>query len=187
MRGRYKWPLILAGFLSLLAVFCVIPRGTSFRLSNGGQVHIRGASFGRSLFSEASATISYRQEKVRTGKVILWQDIFDGPVAVISSRDTNVLLCLYDYDTGFRLFRIDMSKLFKPISSDTDLKHILFTSTWDIEEGSPDEWQQMLVYLSKVPPSIFAQQSVHVGFRSQNPNSILSLLAYQGINVVSNQ
>jgi hypothetical protein len=181
MIRKYKWLLLLATFLCLGLMLWVIPLGTSFTLSNGGHVRIKGASFIRSFFPEANATVSYRAQQGSAGNVVLWQSIFDGPVTVISSKNTNVLLCLYDYDTGFRLFRIDTRKLFKPFSSDTDLKHILFTSTWDIEEGSFDDWQEMLLYLQKVSPGTFAQQSIRVGFRYQTPASISNLLAYQGI------
>jgi hypothetical protein len=103
-------------------------------------------------------------------------------VTLLSGRDTNILLCLYDFDVDYRLLRIDMSQPFKPPASTSYLNRIVFRSDWLIEDGSAGDWQETLDYLHSVPPTVFAHQSVPLHMRlNTTPNSILKQLADQGI------
>ena len=178
---KHKWKFILSALLLLIVLSTLIPSNKNIQLGNGGHAHITKASFLRSLGNEAHSTISYQTKDGKIGKIILWQDIFDGPTLLFSASDTNVLLCLYDYDVDFRLFKISIGEAFKPLSLKSDLNQILFSCTWKIEDGTDADWMETLSYLHKVSFADFKQQSVSVGFRHfESPNSILKSLAYQG-------
>jgi hypothetical protein len=180
MARKHKWELIVLSLPIVIVLLGLIPWSKNIPLNNGSYAHITKASFIRSLLPEAYSTITYYPNNGQIGSVVLWQDIFDGPVMLIPANDTNVLLCLYDYDVDFRLFRIDMNKMFKPLSPDSDLNHILFTCTWEIDDGTTSDWQEVLNYLHNVSLNDFERQSVSVGSRHQSPDSILKLLGYQG-------
>jgi hypothetical protein len=179
---RHKSEFIFLVLFVVIFMLLLVPRSINFTLSNGGHARITPASFWRSLHPEAFSAISYQPKRGPAGSIVLWQDVFDGPVTLFSASNTNVLLCLYDYDVGFRLFRIDTSKKFKPLSPGSDLNHVLFTCTWEIDDGTPDDWKEALSYLQKVPSSSFERQSVSIGIRgSRSPDSVLRSLAYQGL------
>lgn len=149
-------------------------------LGSNGYVRISKASFARSMFPEAYSTITYQPGWGEAGSIVLWQSVFDGPVMLMPSVNTNVLLCLYDYDTCFRLFRIHTDRIFKPLPANDDLKFILFSCTWEIEDGTTN-WNEVLNHLRKVSPGDFARQTVAVGFRHYNsPSNLLASLAYPG-------
>ena len=98
-----------------------------------------------------------------------------------AASDTNIVFCLYDYDIQIVLFRIDISKEFKPLPSDSSINNILFSSTWEIDYGTSADGQEVLTYLRKIPPSVFARQSVNVGtFAYNTPQSILARVAVHG-------
>jgi hypothetical protein len=181
MVRRHKWKFILLGLPVVIVLLGLVPWSKKITLDNGGYAHIKKASLVRSLWPEAYSTVSYEPKSGQSGKIVLWQDIFDGPVTLLTASDTNVLLCLYDYDVDFRLFRIDTDKMFKPLSPDSDLKHILFSCTWEINDGTEADWQEVLNYLHKVPPNDFERRTVSVGLRIyESPNSMLKGLEYQG-------
>lgn len=179
MPRRHKWTLILLGLVVVITPG-LVPWSKNIPLGSGGYARITKAPFVRSLFPEAYAKISYHPNRGQTGTIVLWRDVFDGPVMLMPATDTNVLLCLYDYDTCFRLFRIHTDRMFKPLPSDSDLKRILFTCTWEIEDGTTN-WDEVLSHLREVSPSDFARQTVSVGFRGyHSPSNLLTSLAYPG-------
>ena len=98
----------------------------------------------------------------QSGTIVLWESAFDGPVMVIPATDTNLLLCLYDYDTCFRLLSIHTDKMFKPLPPASDIKSILFSSTWEIEDGTTN-WDEVLKHLRNLSTDDFARQTVPVG------------------------
>lgn len=182
MRRKFNLKVIFLGFLVVVIMVWVVPWSTGVPLSNGGHARITRAPFWRALFPEANTKILYKPKSGKAGSIILWQDLFDRPVFIFSGNDSNVLLCLYDFDVHYCLFRIDTSKLFKPVPTNSDLRHILFTSTWQIQDGETGDWKEVLNYLQKVPRRLFVRQSIRVGVRfNQNPESIIKRLAYQGI------
>ena len=178
-----KLILIALGLVVLFAMLVFSPRGKKVPLGHGNYARLRAASIGRSCFSEANATISCESKSGRTGEVVLWQDLFDGPALLIPGAETNVLLCLYDFDVGFLLVRIDTSKDFEPLAADDRLSRILFTSAWQIQEGQSEDWKNILDYLHQASPKDFRQHLLPSSFRCRgsNPEGILHSLGYQGI------
>jgi len=182
MTYKFKLKVILLGLLVVVILVWLVPWSTGVPLSNGGRARITKAPLLRALFPEANTKILYEPKGGKAGSIALWQDLFDGPVFIFSGNDSNILLCLYDYDVHYCLFKIDTSKLFKPVPTNSDLKNVLFTSTWQIQDGEAGDWKEVLNYLYKAPRSLFVQQSVRVGVRfNQNPESIIKRLAFQGI------
>ena len=178
---KRKWKFWYCGALVLVLLLGLCRPSTDFILNNGGNVRMRPPAFWRALFPEASCSISYKGKNGQIGTVVLWQSAFDGPVTVFSSSDTNVLLCLYDYDVDFRLFRIDTARPFQSDPTNTVLNSILFTSSWEITDGTEDDWRETLNYLAHTTRSHFSRGSICVGTRfGQTPSSILKRLEYQG-------
>lgn len=160
----------------------LIPSGTKIQLHDGGYAVITKASFLRSFFPEASATIDYKSANGNVGNVTLWQDEFDGPITIIAANKTNTLLCLYDDDVELRIFKIDTSKPFNALKTRSNITNLLFSSTWEIENGTYDDWQEMLEYLRQTDSKIFSSESVTVGFRfGRTPAGLLKELEYQHI------
>jgi hypothetical protein len=179
LRG-HKWKLVLLGMAIALVLPALFSESTKIPFGGGAYTQIIKAPFFRSLFPEAFSTISYHPARGQAGTIVLWQSAFTGPVMVMPATNTNVLLCLYDYDTCFRLFRIHTDRMFKPLPPNSDIKRILFTSTWEIEDGTTN-WDEVLSYLRNVSADDFARQTVSVGFRHySSASNLLTSLAYPG-------
>ena len=54
-------------------------------------------------------------------------------------------MCVYDFDVDFRLIRIHTDRPFKPLPPGSYLQRILFTCTWEIEDGTTN-WDEALNY-----------------------------------------
>jgi hypothetical protein len=129
-------------------------------LKSGGVARITPASTFGSLRTDASATIFCEPTGGQAGSVELWQDFFDRPIIVMASTNSNVLLCLYDFDVDLHLLRIDMAERFKPFPPGSVLTHIVCASAWSVESGATNDWQEVLGYLKSLPSGAFKRQSV---------------------------
>ena len=179
-----KWliALCLVVPLALLLLAACVPNVRNNNLPGFGHVRVARMSLMRSFFRDAATTVSYERIDGQTGRVALWQDVFDGPVLLFSARETNVLLCLYDFDVGYRLFRINTVKAFEPPSKNDQIDHILFTSTCQIENANQDDWRELQNYLNSVSSVDFARQSIPLYMRVQaTPRSIILRLKAEGI------
>ena len=173
------WKMILLALAVAIVLPVSVPRGKKIPIGDG-YARITKPSILRSLFPEAYATISYHPDRGQAGSIVLWEDIFDGPVMLVSGTNKNVLLCLYDYDTCHRLLRIHTDRAFKPLATDSDLKNILFACTWEIEDGTTS-WDEVLDHLHKVSPRDFSRQTVTVGTRCcHSATDLLAVLARPG-------
>lgn len=179
MLRKHKWKIVLLALTGAIVVPISVPWSKKIPLRSGYAL-VTKASFVRSLFPDAYSTISYRPDHGQAGAIVLWQDAFDGPVMLMSATDTNVLLCLYDYDTCFRLLRIHTDKGFKPLPPGDDLNRILFTCTWEVESGTTS-WDEVEGHLRNVSPRDFARETVTVGVRGLNSASnLLATLVRSG-------
>jgi hypothetical protein len=182
MRAR-NLILFGAGFALLVLICGIIPGCHYVPLGNAGHARATSAPFVRSLFPEANGTIYYQPKIGPPGEVILWQDAFDGATLLIPGADTNVLLCLYDFDTCVLLLRIDTAKPFKPLPSTSRINNILFTSTWEIENGSAADWQEVVGYLQESSSWDFRSHRLPTspGFRAEGPKELLRYMSYPGM------
>jgi hypothetical protein len=179
MLRKHKWKIVLLALAVAIVLPVLLPRNKRIPIGNG-YARITRPSFLRSLFPEACSIISYYPDRGQAGTIVLWEDIFDGPVMVMAGTEKNVLLCLYDYDTCHRLFRIHTDRVFKPLPADSDLKSILFTCTWEIEDGTTS-WGEVLDHLRKVSPRDFSRETVTVGTRvCYSASDLLAVLARPG-------
>ena len=173
MLPKHKGKVVLIALAVGVVALILVPSSKKIPLRNG-YARVTKAPFARSLFPEAHSTIAYHPDHGQEGSIVLWQDAFDGPaMLMMSATDTNVLLCLYDYDTCFRLLRIHTDRPFKPLPPSDDLNRILFTCTWEIESGTTS-WGEVEDHLRRVSPVDFAGETVTVGIRA--PNSASNLL-----------
>jgi hypothetical protein len=117
----------------------------------------------RSIRSEAYCGIFYKPPNAQAGKVVLWQDFFDGPVMLLASTNANIILCLYDFDVDVRLFRIDTSQPFRALSQGSSINRILFFSNWDIRYGKASDWDELEQFLNSASDSRVARQLIHSG------------------------
>jgi len=175
---------LVIGFLMVLAI---IPSSTSVNYGARGSAFIKPATFVRSLRQQAYCTIRYEPKSGQPGTIVLWQDAFDGPTMLLPAKNTNILLCLYDFDIDYRLLRIDTSKSFTPLLTSNDLSRILFKCDWLIGDGTTSDWQEVLTYLHEVPHRVIVHKSVPIPLRfNVTPESILKRLANQGIKLDTN-
>src|ERR1022692_3838746 len=145
MSTKFKFTLIVAlGFI--FALFAALfHRNIQVLFGNGGVAHIRPASFLASLMG-SGCNIDYQTREGKAGKVALWQDLFHHLIAVVPAPDSNVLLCVYDFDTDLRVLRIDTTRAFASAPAPTAttsscLSAVVLSSSWDIQEGKIDDWQ----------------------------------------------
>lgn len=182
MRRRFKWiVLVLCAFIVFVFIG-LVPPSKRVSFADGTKADIRSAAIWRRMFPEANAKISYAPNIGQPGAVVLWQDLFDGPAVMFQGKQQGIVFCLYDFDVYYQLLRIDTSKPFGGVDTNSPLSRILFTSSWQIQEADFDDWQEALAYLRTAPKAQFNQSSVSVGlstFRSQK--NILDLLAYQHV------
>jgi hypothetical protein len=159
--------VLIVGLVLMIALIVIGSTQRSFdvSLSNGGHVRITPAPTLRSLKSGATTKIFYQPISGHAGEVVLWDDFFDHPLIVLPATDTNVLLCLYDFDVDLRLLRIDPAKNFKPLPTGSPIGAIICSSPWQIEPGTIEDWQETQRYLKQVSKSRFRRQSVPaIGF-----------------------
>jgi hypothetical protein len=166
--------------IALVALLpALIPWSKRVPLGNG-YARFTKPPFVRAIFPEAHGTISYYCANGQAGTVDLWQNIFDGPVMLIPAAETNVLICVYDFDTCIKLLKIHTDRPFKPLPSDSYLNSILFSCTSEIEDGA-SHWDEVTDYLLKVSQKDFYQQTVSVGLRGYASGSNLLAVARPAI------
>ena len=188
MRGtKIKWLRVgiitFLGFVILFIIYLLVPHSKTIPLAKGAQARVETASLLRSFRPEASCKIWYTPKSGPTGLIELWQDEFDGPMLLISSTNTNVLLCLYDYDVDMRLFRIDTTTAFRPLPPSSSINRILFTSTWDIKYGLNADWDEVEDYLRNASNSDFRKHHIPTTIRVTSKSKDLDALTKFGNRV----
>src|SRR5690349_11664193 len=112
------------------ALFVVLSRHQiDLPLKDGGRVRIVPASF-LGTFRESRCLVTYTPKGGRGGTIALLETRIEWPVMVIPSTETNVLLCLYNFDMDLRLLRIDTEKKFTPFLPDSPLRFVVRESPW---------------------------------------------------------
>ena len=164
---KRKYYLISAGSIALGVVIVVVLMGLVHRssevgLSNGGFVHITPPSI---WSSKDGCKIVYQPRDKKAGTVTFFESsIFqldDGqPAFIVPAADSDCLLILYDADVHYRLVRINPNKPFDKFSDNSYLSYIVQSSTWGIEEGTSNDWEEVCWYLKTVPQKTFNQQAV---------------------------
>lgn len=166
MRHPLKTVVLFFGAGSAVAILVIgaamgfVKQSVDVPLGDGAVAHIKPASTWGSLRTRATASITCESKETRGGTVLLWQDFFHWPITVIPSSSSNVVLCLYEFDVDLRLLRIDTARKFKPFPSGSVLTQIVCSSTWSVEAGTTNDWQEALAYLRKLPSGAFKRQSV---------------------------
>jgi len=155
--------------IGLVLVLIGVPVMETFRkeievpLRNGGSLHVKPASFWRSL-KGSMCQIDYRPKDKTAGTVFLFQDFLHKPIIVVPVADNCAILCLYECDADLRLLRIDPDKDFQPFPTDSwsCLNAVVCSSPWKIEEAEIGDWKRALLYLKGLPPGDFIGQTVPV-------------------------
>lgn len=74
--------------------------------------------------------------------------------------DGQHLLFLYDADVHYRLMRVDLNRQSVGLPSASYLNYIVLSSSWNVEEGTSNDWEEAYSYLKTVPQSVFDRQAV---------------------------
>lgn len=147
------------GLVVVIALIGMIHRSVEVRLSNGGFVRITPASLWGSCLFKTGCKIVYQPKDGKVGTVVLLQDSDSQLAMIMPAPDGKSLLCLYDADVVLRLMRIDPAKTFKPFPEKSYLNWIVLASSWDVEQGTTNDWQEVSEYLRTVSPDIFHQEA----------------------------
>jgi hypothetical protein len=147
------------GLVVVIALIGMIHRSVEVRLSNGGFVRITPASLWGSCLFKTGCKIVYQPKDGKVGTVVLLQDSDSQLAMIMPASDGKSLLCLYDADVVLRLMRIDPAKNFKPFPEKSFSNWIVLASSWDVEQGTTNDWQEVSEYLRTVSPDIFNQEA----------------------------
>lgn len=157
-----SWKIVGISTLGLLALAVFVlcsSRSVNIPVGTEEVIHIKPASLLAS-FLDSKCSMTYRSMGKDSGVVLLLETRVDWPILVIPSRNSSVILCLYDYDGDLRLLKIDRSKTFKNLADDTPLSFIVLSSPWQIDDGNNDDWQRALRYLEEVDPDSYKNHTI---------------------------
>ena len=161
--SRYRnlcWACIKLVFGIILVFVVFSHKGRITTLSNGTVVQITPAWTCATLCSKASCKVVCRTKSGNIGTISFLQDSDSCPAMVMPAADGQCLLFLYDADVHYRLMRIDPNRQSVPFPSDSYLNYVVLSSSWKIEEGTSNDWEEAYSYLKTVPQSVFDQEVV---------------------------
>jgi len=150
------------GMLAIAVLLAAIPRTIRVPMKDGGQVSFVQPSLIGKFFC-SNCTIKFSPREGKTNSVELAQDTFDGPMMVVASTNTNVFICIYDFDVDLLLIRIDLSRKFEPLPPKSPLQGSLLGATCKIERVRSYESNDLYFVadaLEKMPSKQFKDQSV---------------------------
>jgi len=150
---------IALGLVVIVVLMGMIHRSVEVRLSNGGFVRITPASLWGACLFKTGCKIVYQPKDGEVGTVVLLQDSDSQLAMIMPASDGKSLLCLYDADVVLRLMRIDPTKKSKPFPEKSYLNWIVLASSWDVEPGTTNDWQEVSEYLKTVSPDTFNQEA----------------------------
>jgi hypothetical protein len=150
---------VLATFAALavlgvlyVATIASIQRYIYASLKNGDSVGIRLGSV-RNSIPHGECEINLKTSSGRNGRVVLYEDWFNLPVIVLPATASNVFLCVYDYDTEFRLLKINLNQPPHLKLTNTFLKANVIDSTCQIDavEANDPAWAEAHDRLQELP------------------------------------
>jgi hypothetical protein len=147
------------GLVVVIALIGMIHRSVEVQLSNGGFIRTTPASLWGSYFFKTGCKIVYHPKDGEVGTVVLLQDSDSQPAMVMPAADGKSLLCLYDADVVLRLMRIDPTRKSKPFPEKSYLNWIVLASSWDVETGTTNDWQEVFEHIKAVSPDTFNQEA----------------------------
>lgn len=164
--------LVGVGLTVVFLFFGTISLRHDLMLSDGSRVWLSTGSTWNTRHGEPYARVHYKANHKNDENAVLWQDLILGPITLIPGY-SNVFFCLYEYDIGLRLLKIDPSHEFVPFSTNSDLSTIVVKSPWKIEMGSIDDWNRSLNYLKSLSAKDYRAQfepSIKLGNLGYVPN-----------------
>jgi hypothetical protein len=142
------WTIAVLAGLVVVAGF--IPFSSSKTLPNGATLRITHAPEWLCIWAFVfntrwwpHCTVTYRPASGPGGRVVFWEDFADWPQDVFLSSDGHSILCLYDYDISVPLFKFDPGKPFDPSLVTDNIKHLVCTTPWQVQEAGPADWQDV--------------------------------------------
>jgi hypothetical protein len=175
------------GLLVVAVLLASISRTIHVPLTDGGYVSFLQPSLIGKFFS-SSCAITFSPVHGKINSVVLDQNVFEGPLMVIPSTNTNVFLCIYDHDTDWLMIRIDLSQKFQPLSSQNPMQGHVLGSTCQIERVrrvDTNDWYFAASALEKMPSKQFKDQSVGLDllvYRLRNDQKYLAASMRAGAN-----
>jgi hypothetical protein len=166
IKSKKKRLLFIAGSIGfgltvVIVLMGLIHRSTDLLLNDGGFIHITPTSLWGSYMSRAGCKIVYKTKDGEVGSIILFQNFLNcQPAMITPGAEGKTFLCLYETDTYLCLLKIDPTKRPKQFLPKSDLNWIVLASSWDVESGTTNDWQEIRDYLKTVPLNTFSQEAV---------------------------
>ena len=127
-----------------------------------------------SLFRESNYQLFCEPIRGEEGGVNFHANFEHQPLIVFCPTNGGSILCLYDSDVLIRLIKIDTKQTFQAFPKVSPLNWIVQSSSFDVREGTKDDWKLAIDCLDCMDSSTFRRQSIlglNVG--------LLSVIAYR--------
>lgn len=156
--------MILLGSMAVISLIVLLPFGLFHRriivpLAAGGALRISPPSLLATVF-ESRCSLEHVTKTGKVQQVTLLDAWLESPVLAIPSKHADVVLCLYGFDVGFRLLRIDARAPFRAPDPQSPLKQIVLASSCGVSEGSLDDWVELSEYLQTLWPTTFTRYAL---------------------------
>jgi len=113
-----------------------------------------------SLFFESTDQLFYKPIRGEEGTLTIRSNFEHQPLIVFCPTNSDQIFCLYDSDVLIRLIEINTTKPFQGLSNESSLKWIVQSSSFDVREGTKDDWRLAIDCLERMDPDTFKRQSV---------------------------
>lgn len=113
-----------------------------------------------SWFFESTTDLSCKPIHGDEGRVILRGNFEHKPLIVFCPTNSGRIFCFYDSDVLIRLIKIDTTKPFQGVSNQSSLIWIVQSSSFDVREGTKDEWKLAIDCLERMNAQTFKRQSM---------------------------
>jgi len=151
--------MVVAVFGITIIVLGFVSHKIAVPLGGLGVVYVKPASFWGTL-AVSTCRIERKSQGVNLGDCALYHTYLEAPVIVLPLDNGKTMLCVYDFDVGLRLLKIDTGQKFQPYSPGNELAAIVHSSSWKVDEGNKADWREAIVLLEKMPIDEFKRQSV---------------------------
>ena len=160
MAHKVRFLLSFAGLVIIVVMLMgFASRRVRVDLKGGGFLTIAPAPFWCRLCG-SRCDIAYEVDGGKRGSLTLFHGFLDYPILIVPSTNRGSFFCLYGYDPGLCLLRVDTTQVFKQFPPGTGATGIIISSSWKIEKGELADWEQVYSILKEMPSALYNHQQV---------------------------